>query len=863
MSRDMAPPSARMRLTVEVLPLAAENAHGPYSSHALAVFKGRKFALPVGMEDTFEAVWSQIEHRYKTSYLDAQQAANFTIKKLQDAYDCDLFMTDTVGSIFEGETDAAMRMIKVVPTFLNRDFSVPATTSLRPAHAQKRSRELEGHESSKRRRTDQSTGSLNLDDLDRARDQPVHSTEHSRRGSRSRSRSHRAQSGSKACSRASRSVTEASVVFVNRVRTGQGEFAPTVKEESPELGSPPPSCPPAQLKPNLSRNNGASRHTSSRTPIGSAQVVADSRPASQAADGVVEDMADDAFDATADADDEAAQTPERATQDSALRRSLEPTSAQRQRTPPRAPTQRRNIYDMPSSPEFLSNEKIKAKTTYASQVRTPAKAVSSPSSRPGSLRKLARKVLLDGKNSNEARQLKAASSSCETADKASSILRNEAGRPRKGVTPVGCTPAGALANKKTHESGHPPKNIVANTSPKLGTAETATTSQPIKVTSPAESFIQQVNASKKVDMHARESSCEEEDDESTVVVGPLNTACHDQYSGGRPPSQSSQPLPKSNVVTVAAGINAGQDKMTSSDRRKSACVEQASVVNGKMPKIKNMTDTSTPWNAQSWGFGALNQSNGTVEKDAVEIQAEETTGPSIQGAPKEVRDAVVDAQTALPSEVHSLSRSGSPAASTRSSPVLLRQPARFLSRSPSSESLASDRSSQAPSVALSKSASPAVVAERAGRDSDPSSQSDESSTEDENEVENAVPSTAPYQITSSPPNFDIAPASTPSLPATSQPIFSQQVRQTPIPLPANVSRIREGRPTAQRHASFPTLREQLVVAKTPRNHSQKKAYDPRLATLARLSAKAKPAADSGLADDESSDEDSSSSDDSE
>jgi hypothetical protein len=75
MSRDMAPPSARMRLTVEVLPLAPEDAHGPHRSHALAVFKGRKFALPVGTADSFETVWSHIEQRYKTQYLDAQQAA--------------------------------------------------------------------------------------------------------------------------------------------------------------------------------------------------------------------------------------------------------------------------------------------------------------------------------------------------------------------------------------------------------------------------------------------------------------------------------------------------------------------------------------------------------------------------------------------------------------------------------------------------------------------------------------------------------------------------------------------------------------------------------------------------------------------
>jgi hypothetical protein len=64
-----------MRLTVEVLPLAAENSHGPYRDVALAAFKGRKFALPVQLEDTFEEVWKQIEERYKRNYLNPTQAA--------------------------------------------------------------------------------------------------------------------------------------------------------------------------------------------------------------------------------------------------------------------------------------------------------------------------------------------------------------------------------------------------------------------------------------------------------------------------------------------------------------------------------------------------------------------------------------------------------------------------------------------------------------------------------------------------------------------------------------------------------------------------------------------------------------------
>lgn len=71
----MATPATRMRLTIEVLPLAPENSHGPYQAAALAAFKGRKFALPVQLEDTFEDVWKQVEGRYKRNYLTPQQAS--------------------------------------------------------------------------------------------------------------------------------------------------------------------------------------------------------------------------------------------------------------------------------------------------------------------------------------------------------------------------------------------------------------------------------------------------------------------------------------------------------------------------------------------------------------------------------------------------------------------------------------------------------------------------------------------------------------------------------------------------------------------------------------------------------------------
>ena len=131
-----------MRLTVLVEALAEENAYGEYREIALAAFKERKFAMPVQLDDTFETVWRDIEQRYKTNYLAPHQAATFSIKKLQDAYDCDLDMTDTVGAIFEGEPDRKLHMIKVVPHFAYRETSVVPGSMLRP---QKRlGDELEG-----------------------------------------------------------------------------------------------------------------------------------------------------------------------------------------------------------------------------------------------------------------------------------------------------------------------------------------------------------------------------------------------------------------------------------------------------------------------------------------------------------------------------------------------------------------------------------------------------------------------------------------------------------------------------------------------------------------------------------------------
>ncbi|KAF1998012.1 hypothetical protein P154DRAFT_564982 [Amniculicola lignicola CBS 123094] len=233
----MAAAPARMRLTVEVLPLRPENWRGPGRAPSY-MFKGRKFALPVPLEHTFEGVWSQVEERYKRNYLTPDEAASFTIKKLQDAYDCDLDLGDTVSSIFEGETDPQKRMIKVVPSFVNRDFSVPFESNLRPAHAQenaqKRLLEINEQWANKRRRIE----------LEQERDsvlgsqpynRPVPSTEAGH--SDSNLAAHADNHASRTNGDGRRSRSRSSVLYVNDTQTGQDEFQ-TIKEESPELGAP-------------------------------------------------------------------------------------------------------------------------------------------------------------------------------------------------------------------------------------------------------------------------------------------------------------------------------------------------------------------------------------------------------------------------------------------------------------------------------------------------------------------------------------------------------------------------------------------------------------------------------------------------
>ncbi|KAG9197306.1 hypothetical protein G6514_001904 [Epicoccum nigrum] len=230
----------RMRLTVLVEALAEENAHGEYREMALAALKERRFAMPAELNDTFETVWRDIEQRYKTNYLAPHQAATFSIKKLQDAYDCDLDMNDTVGAIFEGEPDRKLHMIKVVPHFAYRETSVVPGSMLRP---QKRlGDDLEGDldasdNTNKRRRIEsqqrQSTHEAQLPSPNR----PIPSTE-------ALSAPATATAGaSHTGGHSVRSPSGQSLVELSRTETGQAPFsADHVKQESP--GPAEPSQPP-------------------------------------------------------------------------------------------------------------------------------------------------------------------------------------------------------------------------------------------------------------------------------------------------------------------------------------------------------------------------------------------------------------------------------------------------------------------------------------------------------------------------------------------------------------------------------------------------------------------------------------------
>ena len=104
-----------------------------------------------------------LRHRTDVSYthdnedwygLTDSENRSFAIKKLQDARGGDLDLLDTVGAIFEDETDLQMRCIRVIQAPIDREMSLPPTSNLRPVSSQKRILAQAGRNSTKRQRID-------------------------------------------------------------------------------------------------------------------------------------------------------------------------------------------------------------------------------------------------------------------------------------------------------------------------------------------------------------------------------------------------------------------------------------------------------------------------------------------------------------------------------------------------------------------------------------------------------------------------------------------------------------------------------------------------------------------------------------
>jgi hypothetical protein len=287
------------------------------------------------------------------------------IKKLQDAYDCDLDLGDTVGAIFEGETDIQMRMIKVVPSFINRDFSIPATSNLRPISIPKRSREGTEGRMIKRRRLEEEN--RELVDVDPVRDQPMISTETDRSGeSDVEGANMHTQTGG---DRPERSRTADSLVFVDNSRTGNEEFGAHVKEESPELGSPlsrtipespwgifkKPHLPASRLPAVLRQHTRSPAPTPRQT---SARVVESNRELV----GIVqsEDLWNQEAQGNADTDP----APPEDTREAAVHDSPRSTPEQSEIIASKSTSPRENVCRRPSSPPFM-RPRSKPTATYS------------------------------------------------------------------------------------------------------------------------------------------------------------------------------------------------------------------------------------------------------------------------------------------------------------------------------------------------------------------------------------------------------------------------------------------------------------------------------------------------------------------
>ncbi|KAF2280744.1 uncharacterized protein EI97DRAFT_463199 [Westerdykella ornata] len=914
------PASAQMRLTVEVLPLAEENSYGPYRDVALAAFKGRKFALPVQIDDTIERVWSKIEERYKKNYLTPIQAASFAIKVLQDAYDCDLDVGDTVRSLFEGEPDPAKRMIKVVPTFVYRDFSVPLTSNLRPASARKRQQEAQANDSTKRRRLE------GQDHVQTSRRGVQHrvlpSTESDHSVEFARDTNGMAQTHSERKARRSKS---GSVIQTGYAQTGGAEFASVLKDESPDLGEPS-----ARTIPDL---NLSSPHTSRiekstplaasavRTPRSSEKATSPSRTpiARRSQRSLNEDPTIGLTQQRLRAQDveierEEVEQAERmqdldSVHQSPRSSSPEPTTVE---TAP-LPVPRRSVYEVSPSPEFLQSPS-KPKATYARNARPrrqqksiePRGTSRAPSPRvlirhsPVKMRLangtvgMARRFRFsdpdhivstpETNGANEANLSPDDHPELRESGPAESVTKNvqsngtlEAAKPSKlkkpsqksynmpppKEAPDRASPLGRPAARGRPRSVAKSRISAQSTSPKP-TSTTAILAQLQRVKENILAKRRQSQGSQSADLSNGSSR--------HVSFSP--TLTREQKISSPAPSHA-----QNEAEELQAQLDDEVNKETVAEVAEPSADEEDAPVVEKVPELPPL-----PWDSSaSWDFGAVQGQDAIPQEEADGTPASKADNDVRLPPPSELRT------TGEPdNEANAASRATSPSEvnSTRSSPPAVRQPARYLSHSPTPQQTDPDDDEgdedEKGTAAPAKPESAATAVERetdtetSSSDSDTSTDSDEdiempdadadapspsipeppssgptlpSPTRAEIPIEPAVSLAAPRSSEIPPPGTTTTKTTTSTtisktpipLPgttsSTTKTVTSTAISKTPIPLPSS-QRLPSSQPQGSQSARRPrasqytTLREQLNAAKAgSANVARRRTFDPSTQSL--------------------------------
>lgn len=332
-------------------------------------------------------------------------------------------------------------------------------------------------------------------------------------------------------------------------------------------------------------------------------------------------------------------------------------------------------------------------------------------------------------------------------------------------------------------------------------------------------------------------------------------------------SQPQSPVPASRRVRDSA-------KFDSSDKDP---IEDSQL---SPAKLVATTSNTKPWNSESWGFQNVDQPNGTVKK----VEPERASASMSQPNPLH-KESQGTTDSEPEQELADMNfKSNSVPNSARSSPEATRRPARYLSRSPTSDKSSSDEESEtSQSPSHSRAGSPGIADPQSESDSDDSSNEAEdeevASGDEESEYEDAKePPTRPK-----PPELPSSPPRMPSLPTTLVPATqSSQLpsrsqpppRGTPAIPSSNTPLATASQPTPSRRPlprfatshmayQFGTISDQLKEVRARHNSVRQTAkFDAKTQNLGRLkngNANVNGFGESGSSDDDDDDDESSSS----